>query len=116
MELERHDYLLMLIENIELDSVTNFLDYPTRRDLWKRIATLLSSGQDELQIFDLTNKAARLRQGTHSVEVFYEKIMTIWKELDRQMPNPMKYPEDITIFNSHIQRQRLYQFLAGLID
>uniref|UniRef100_A0A803KYB0 Reverse transcriptase Ty1/copia-type domain-containing protein n=1 Tax=Chenopodium quinoa TaxID=63459 RepID=A0A803KYB0_CHEQI len=32
------------------------------------------------------------------------------------MPNPMQCPEDITLFNSFIQRQRLYQFLAGVND
>ena len=32
------------------------------------------------------------------------------------MPNPMKCPEDITIFNIFIQRQHLYQFLVGIQD
>lgn len=32
------------------------------------------------------------------------------------MPNPMKCDEDITIFNTFIQKQRLYQFLAGIND
>ena len=40
----------------------------------------------------------------------------MWKEIDRRMPNPMKHDDDITIFNSFIQRQRLYQFLAGIND
>ena len=30
------------------------------------------------------------------------------------MPNPIKCSEDITQFNSFIQRQKLYQFLAGI--
>lgn len=30
------------------------------------------------------------------------------------MPNPMKCAADITISNTFIQKQRLYQFLAGL--
>ena len=32
------------------------------------------------------------------------------------MPDPMKHDDDITIFNSFIQRQRLYQFLVGIND
>ena len=30
------------------------------------------------------------------------------------MPNAMKYDEDITIFNTFTQKQRLYQFLVGI--
>lgn len=30
------------------------------------------------------------------------------------MPNPMKDPQDITIYNQIIQQNRLYQFLVGL--
>ncbi|CAO2826349.1 unnamed protein product [Amaranthus hypochondriacus] len=46
-----------IIENIETDMVNNFLDYPTARDLWKGIEILYSSGQDELQVYDLTVRA-----------------------------------------------------------
>ena len=41
-------------------------------------------------------------------------MTTIWKEVDRRQPNPMIHAEDITIFNTFIQKQRLFQFLAGL--
>ena len=34
--------------------------------------------------------------------------------MDRQQPNPMIHAEDITIFNTFIQKQRLFQFLAGI--
>ena len=46
--------------------------------------------------------------------MYYGKLNTLWKEIDRRMPNPMKCSEEITQFNSFIQRQRLYQFLAGI--
>uniref|UniRef100_A0A803N1T0 GAG-pre-integrase domain-containing protein n=1 Tax=Chenopodium quinoa TaxID=63459 RepID=A0A803N1T0_CHEQI len=46
--------------------------------------------------------------------MYFSKLNILWKEIDRRMPNPMKCSEDITLFNSFIQRQRLYQFLAGI--
>ena len=46
--------------------------------------------------------------------MYYNKRNTLWKEIDRRMPNPLKCSEDITAFNSFIQRQRLYQFLAAV--
>ena len=94
--------------------MNQFLDYTTAWNLWKGIETLLSSGRDELQIFDLSSKAASLKQNNESIEVYYGKLNTLWKEIDGRMPNPMKCSEDITEFNSFIQRRRLYQFLAGI--
>uniref|UniRef100_A0A803LQS3 Reverse transcriptase Ty1/copia-type domain-containing protein n=1 Tax=Chenopodium quinoa TaxID=63459 RepID=A0A803LQS3_CHEQI len=108
--------LSWIIENIDGDLVNQFLDYKHARDLWKGIETLLSSGRDELQTFDLNTKAASLKQGSENLEVYFSKLNTLWKEIDRRMPNPMKCSEDITLFNSFIQRQRLYQFLAGVND
>ena len=57
-----------------------------------------------------------MKQGIDTIEVYFSKLNTLWKEIDRRMPNPMKCAEDITLFNSFIQQQRLYQFLAGVND
>ncbi|XP_015057450.1 uncharacterized protein LOC107003644 [Solanum pennellii] len=67
-------------------------------------------------IYDLNTKATSMKQGIDTIEVYFSKLNTLWKEIDRRMPNPMKCAEDITLFNSFIQRQRLYQFLAGVND
>ena len=55
-----------------------------------------------------------MKQGTDSIESFYSKLITVWKDIDRRLPNPMKDPEDITTYNCLVQRTRLYQFLAGI--
>lgn len=106
--------LSWIIANIEVDLVNQFLDYNTSWDLWKGIETLLSSGRDELQIFDLNARAAALKQNNDTVETYFTKLNTIWKEIDLRMPNPMSCAKDITVFNNFIQRQRLYQFLTGI--
>uniref|UniRef100_A0A803LY61 Retroviral polymerase SH3-like domain-containing protein n=1 Tax=Chenopodium quinoa TaxID=63459 RepID=A0A803LY61_CHEQI len=103
-----------VIENIEPELQNQFLDYPTARELWKRIETMYGSNKDGLQIFDLTVKANKIQQGTDPIEVYYSKLTAIWKEIDRRLPNPMTFPEDKTIFNRLNQQNRLYQFLAGL--
>ena len=73
---------------------------------------MYKSGQDGLQIFDLMVKENTLKQGKETIQVFYNKLITIWKEIDRRVPNPMKCPEDITKYNEITYRDRLYQFLA----
>ena len=100
--------LSWIITNIEPNLVNQFLDYSTTWELWRGIETLLGSKQDELQIFDLSLKASSLQQNNDSIEVYFRKLNTLWKEIDRRRPNPTKYDEDITIFNTFIQTQRLY--------
>ena len=103
-----------IIENIGSDLVNQFLDYPTAFELWRRIEAMFSSGRDGLHIFDLTVKANKIQQGAEQIEVYFSKLVSIWKEIDRRLPNPMICPEDKTIFNKINQQNRLYQFLAGL--
>ncbi|XP_057540778.1 uncharacterized protein LOC130818633 [Amaranthus tricolor] len=103
-----------ILENIDSDLVNQYLDFPTAKALWQGIETLFSSGRDGLQIFDLTVKANKIQQGTDTIETYYSKLLMVWKEIDRRQPNPMKDPGDIVIYNQLIQKNRLYQFLAGI--
>ncbi|VFQ81431.1 unnamed protein product [Cuscuta campestris] len=73
-----------ILENIESDIVNQYIDYPTAWDLWKGIEATYGSGKDPLQ------------------------------EIDRRRPNPMKCPEDMTIFTQIQQQNRLYQFLQAI--
>ena len=105
-----------IIENIEPDLVTQYLDYPTAQELWKGIEATYSSGRDQLQVYDLTVRGYNIKQAGQTIEKFYNTLQTIWKEIDRRMPNPMVCSDDITTHNKLIQQGRLYQFLQGLDD
>ena len=103
-----------ILENIDSYLVNQYLDFPTAKALSQGIETLYSSGRDGLQIFDLIVKANKIQQGTNTIETYYGKLLMIWKEIDRRQPNPMKDPDDIIVYNQLIQKNRLYQFLAGI--
>ena len=103
-----------IIENIDTEIVNQYLEYTIVKDLRKGIETLLCSGRDELQIFDLSTKAATLTQGKNTIEHFYDQLNTLWKDIDRRMLNPIECSKDITTFNNYIRRQRIDQFLAGI--
>ena len=102
-----------IIENIESDLVTEYLDYPTARELWKGIEATYSSGQDQLQVYDLPVRGYNIKQGGLSIEKFYNTLQAIWKEVDRRMSNPIVCSDDITTHNRLLQQSRLYQFLQG---
>lgn len=69
--------LTWILENIEADIVNQYIDYPTAWDLWKGIESTYSSGQDPLQIYDLTVKANNLRQGAQSLERIFSQLQAV---------------------------------------
>lgn len=71
-----------IIENIDGEIVNHFLDYTVAHSLWQGIEGLLGCDKDELQIYDLSSKAATLRQGNDTVETYYSKLTMLWKEID----------------------------------
>ena len=68
---EQRDAMVIawIIENIDGDIVNQFLDYTTAHSLWQGIESLLGCGRDELRIFDLSSRAATLRQDNDNIEV-----------------------------------------------
>ena len=93
-----------ITESIYPNLVNQFLDFPTTKTLWKGIETLYSSGSDGLQIFDLTVKTNKIEQGIETIEKYYSRLITLWKEIDRRQSNPMKDPEDFITYNRLTQQ------------
>ncbi|XP_047961874.1 uncharacterized protein LOC125206674 [Salvia hispanica] len=57
-----------------------------------------------------------MKQGELTLEQLWHRLQNIWMSIDRRKPNPMKYAEDITIYNIERQETRLFQFLMALND
>ena len=85
--------------------------YPTARDIWSSLKTTYASGGDKIQVYDLYMKAITLKQKEESLEDLWTSLNDIWISIDRRHPNPMKYVEDIEIYNTEKQEQRLFQLL-----
>ena len=104
-----------ITQAIDPTLVTQYIHYPTCRDLWNGLAVTYQSGEDSLQIFDLMTKADRIQQGQTTLEEYYSRCKGLWIEIDRRQPNPMESTTDINTFNKLQQDHRLFKFLAGLV-
>ena len=71
---------------------------------------------DTSQVYDLKRQVTRTRQNGGSIESYYNTLQRLWREIDFRRLNPMKCVEDIQIYNSNIQEDRVYVFLDGLDD
>nr|QIA97902.1 hypothetical protein AP_R.00g000020-v1.0.a3 [Amaranthus palmeri] len=73
----RNDSIVIswILENIDPDLVSQYLDYPTAKNLWRGIETVYSSGRDGLQIFYLTVKTNKIQQGKDTLETHKERVL-----------------------------------------
>ncbi|XP_078158061.1 uncharacterized protein LOC144553731 [Carex rostrata] len=103
-----------LINSLELRLIGNFIHFPTTKYVWDAIATTFFNGNDASLVYDLNKRVAKLKQQGRSVEEYYSKLQTLWREIDFQCPNSMEHTSDIERFNSYVQENRVYTFLDGL--
>ncbi|RVW35157.1 Retrovirus-related Pol polyprotein from transposon TNT 1-94 [Vitis vinifera] len=105
-----------LIGSMDPSLIGNFIRFPTAKQVWDAIATTYFDGSDATQVYELRRRVARLRQGSGSLEKYYNDLQGLWREIDFRRPNPMQCPADIQHFNNMLQEDRVYTFLDGLDD
>lgn len=105
-----------LIGSIDPTLVGNFIIFPTAKGVWDAVATTYFDGTDTSQVYDLKRKVSRLRHHERSLETYYNSLQGLWREIYFRRPNPMTCEEDIRIYNTTVQEDRVYTFLDGLDD
>ena len=101
---------------MESSLISTFIRYPTAQQVWDTVAITFFDGSDTSQVYDLKRQVARTRQNGGSIESYYNTLQRLWRKIDLRRPNPMKCIEDIQIYNSNIQEDRVYVFLDALDD
>ena len=105
-----------VLENMEPELMANYVTIQTAKDLWEALYSTYSQQTGGVQIYDLTVRANTIRQGTETLEAYYNNIQRLWRELDMLQPNPMNCQEDIVIFNKLKSDMKLFQFLSGISE
>ena len=109
-----HCVFTWMAQNVEQRLVSRLTQYPTARDIWASLEVTYASGSDKIQVYDLYAKGITLKQREEPLEELWTELNDIWISIDRRHPNPMKYAEDIDIYNTEKQEQRLFQLLVAL--
>eukprot|EP00258_Populus_trichocarpa_P032842 XP_024448861.1 cysteine-rich receptor-like protein kinase 8 [Populus trichocarpa] len=71
-------------------------------------------GADELQFYELRCKATRMKQSGRPVNLDYAELNSVWQEIDKRRPIKMICDADLRTRQEEIQKDRIYDFLAGL--
>ncbi|KAL5183797.1 hypothetical protein HKD37_17G047613 [Glycine soja] len=104
------------INSMDLKLVSNFIRFPTAKVVWDSIATTYFDGADTSQVYDLKRRVTRLKQGSGSIETYYNNLQGLWREIDFHRPNHMEYGADIQQYNLILQEDKVYTFLDRLDD
>ena len=88
--------------------------FSTAKEIWEFIRHTYSKARDAAQVYEIKVKIAATKQGDKSVTKYANLLQNRWQELDHYRVFEMKCPEDAGILKSFIERDRVYDFLAGL--
>ncbi|GAV63787.1 UBN2_3 domain-containing protein [Cephalotus follicularis] len=66
------------------------------------------------QVFEIKNKLKDLRQGSMDITEYYNELQMLWQELDLHYETDWEGLEGNQKFKKHLEKERLYKFLAGL--
>ena len=86
----------------------------TTKEIWESVCHTYSKVRDAAQMYELKTRIHNTKQGILSVTEYYNVIKSLWLELDQYQNLRMKCSIDATMHQEFIERERVYDFLAGL--
>ena len=86
----------------------------TAKEIWDCIQRTYSKARNIAQVYEIKVKAGATKQGDKSVTEYANLLQNLWQELDQYQVIEMKCPDDARILKSFIEKDRVYDFLAGL--
>ncbi|KAK6927413.1 Retrotransposon Copia-like, N-terminal [Dillenia turbinata] len=69
---------------------------------------------NDAQIYELRNKVHETKQGEMTFDQYFAELSHLWQELDYYQDFQAICPEDATKFQKLVEKERIYDFLAGL--
>ena len=103
-----------LVNSMEEDISSNYMCYPTAKELWDNVIEMYSDLENHSQVFELNLKLGEIKQGEDSVTKYFNSLKRIWQDLDLFDTYEWKSVEDGKHHKKTIEKTQIYKFLAGL--
>ncbi|KAH7843911.1 hypothetical protein Vadar_022246 [Vaccinium darrowii] len=88
--------------------------YISAKDIWEAVKNTYSVDQDASKAYQLHCEVIPVRQNGGSIISYFGKLQKIWQELDDIDDCFMECANDIVIYTTKVNSERVYKFLAGL--
>ena len=66
------------LNSMKEDISSNYMCYPTSKELWDNVSQMYSDLGNQSQIFELTIKLGEIRQGDNSVTKYFNSLKRLW--------------------------------------
>ncbi|KAL9441801.1 hypothetical protein AB3S75_020326 [Citrus x aurantiifolia] len=103
-----------LVNSMEEDISSNYMCYPTAKELWDNVSQMYSDLGNQSQVFELTLRLGEIRQGDDSVTKYFNSLKRLWQDLDLFNTYEWKSADDCNHHKKTVEDSRIYKFLAGL--
>lgn len=108
-----------LVKSWLLDSMTKdirslFIRLATAKEIWDTIKETYSVNQDASRAYQLYREIISTHQNGGSVIIYFGKLKRLWQEYDAIANCTMECTKDVEKYNTTVNSQRVYIFLAGL--
>ncbi|GMJ04700.1 hypothetical protein HRI_004139200 [Hibiscus trionum] len=113
-ELNNSMVMAWLINSMEGHISRTYLFFKTAKETWDAIKENYSDLGNASQVFEIKLKLKDIRQGTLKVTQYYNNLKILWQELDMYYEADWGEGSEHTKFMDHLNKERLYEFLAGL--
>ena len=71
-----------LVNSMEEDISSNYMCYPTAKELWDNVSQMYSDLGNQSQVFELTLRLGEIRQGDDSITKYFNSLKRLWQDLD----------------------------------
>lgn len=113
-EIENSMVMSWLINSMEPSIGRSYLFLPSARALWDAVKDTYSDVGNSAQLYEVTTKMRDAKQGSKSVTQYFNDLMALWMECDLYYDFEWKCSADHARFLKLIEKDRVFQFLAGL--
>ncbi|KAK3009342.1 hypothetical protein RJ639_013424 [Escallonia herrerae] len=91
-----------------------FMFLPTCKEIWQAAQQTYSKVKDAARVFEIKSKISDTKQGDRSVTEYANLLKNLWQEMDHYRCIEMKCSDDAAVLKNFIEKDRTYDFLAGL--
>lgn len=96
----------------EINDISMFL--PTEKAIWEALHQTYSKMNDAALIYEIKAKTTAAKQENKSMTEYENFLQNQWQELDYYRTIDIKCSECAVVVKKFIERDRVYDFLAGL--
>ncbi|GAV62007.1 UBN2_3 domain-containing protein [Cephalotus follicularis] len=84
------------------------------KEIWDSIRRTYLKARDVAQVYEIKVKTSATKPGSRTVIEYANTLQNLWQELDHYRVFEMKCPADAATLKKFIEKDRVYDFLAGL--